>query len=145
MMNRFILDRNRRTSSEVTTASADFGPVVPMFHSNEPGRRAHLSAASQSPSRSGRIREELASNAGGVSFYSYTPRSVSRAPRHSLLVTVHGISRNAHEHVETFASACNQLGWYVVAPLYSAETHPKYQQLGFSDKCRGPRPDPPSR
>jgi len=129
-MNRFIRDRNRRSSSEATTASADPGPGVPTFHSNESGRRAHLSTASQSPLRSGRIREELASNEGGVSFYSYTPRSASQTTGHSLLVTVHGISRNALEVITQFAPHAEERGFIVIAPQFGEGEFDDYQRLG---------------
>lgn len=58
-----------------------------------------------------------------------------------VLVSVHGISRNALEHAESFASYCNNLGWAVVAPLFTASLFPKYQQLGFARKHEHPRPD----
>lgn len=138
-MNRFIRDRNRRSSSEVTTVSADFGPGVPTLHPNESGRRPHLSTASQSPSGSGRIREELASNAGGVSFYSYTPRSASQATGHSLLVTVHGISRNALEVITQFAPHAEERGFIVIAPQFGEGEFDDYQRLGRMG--HGPRAD----
>ena len=58
-----------------------------------------------------------------------------------VLVSVHGISRNAREHAETFAKYCNNLGWAVVAPLYTACRFPKYQKLGYDRKHNYPRPD----
>lgn len=74
-----------------------------------------------------------------ATYYLAAPsRPAADAP---VLVSVHGISRNAREHAETFASFCDRLGWYVVAPEYTEEAHPKFQQLGYSSKRRGPRPD----
>lgn len=73
-------------------------------------------------------------------FLAAPPRPSEDAP---VLVSVHGISRNAREHAETFAAHCGTLGWFVVAPLFSRQAFPKYQQLGFGGRGRGcgPRPD----
>jgi len=58
-----------------------------------------------------------------------------------VLVSVHGISRNAREHAQTFARYCNSLGWAVVAPLFTSSRFPRYQQLGFARKGSHPRSD----
>lgn len=71
-------------------------------------------------------------------FYARPPGPAADAP---VLVSVHGISRNAREHVRTFAHVCNSLGWVVVAPLFRAGSFPKYQQLGFARKHAHPRAD----
>lgn len=75
----------------------------------------------------------------GAKYYLATPSGpADGAP---VLVSVHGISRNARQHAATFARQCNRLGWYVVAPLFGTKRFPKYQQLGYSKRRRGPRPD----
>lgn len=71
-------------------------------------------------------------------FYARPSKPTHDAP---VLVSVHGISRNAREHVQIFAQYCNSLGWIVVAPLFSADQFPKYQQLGFARKRVHPRSD----
>lgn len=58
-----------------------------------------------------------------------------------VLVSVHGISRNAREHAETFAKHCNNFGCAVVAPLFTADRFPGYQRLGFARKRTHPRSD----
>lgn len=51
--------------------------------------------------------------------------SEDRAP----LVAVHGIRRNARQQAELFAARANALGRPVIAPHYSEEQWPRYQQL----------------
>lgn len=60
----------------------------------------------------------------------------ARAP---LLVCVHGISRNAAEHMRHFAPLAAERGVTVVAPLFSEPDFPDYQRLGR--KGRGRRAD----
>jgi dienelactone hydrolase len=71
-------------------------------------------------------------------FYARPSKPAQDAP---VLVSVHGISRNAREHVQTFAQYCSSLGWVVVTPLFPADLFPKYQQLGFARRHARPRPD----
>jgi pimeloyl-ACP methyl ester carboxylesterase len=129
-MRHFIRDRSRRFSSEISATPTDFGPSVQEFGSNEAGRRAYLSTASQSDVRSHSIREEIVANRGGCPFYSYTPRSASQAPRHSLLVAVHGISRNALEVITQFAPHAEEHKITVIAPQFGEEEFKDYQRLG---------------
>lgn len=44
------------------------------------------------------------------------------------LVAVHGIRRNAHQQAALFAERANALGRTVIAPLFSLEDWPRYQQ-----------------
>lgn len=68
-------------------------------------------------------------------YFLYVPANGGRgAP---LLVSVHGISRNARGHVRRFARLAEQYGVVVVAPLFDEERYPAYQRLGLS----GERPD----
>ncbi len=63
-------------------------------------------------------------------YFLYVPASGGcNAP---LLVSVHGISRNARRHVRRFARLAEQYGVVVVAPLFDKERHPGYQRLGLS-------------
>jgi len=50
------------------------------------------------------------------------------------LFTIHGISRNAEEHIQRFAIHAEKYGSVVVAPLFTKNNFPKYQQLGSSAK-----------
>lgn len=72
-------------------------------------------------------------------FYARPSKLAQGAP---VMVSVHGISRNAREHVQTFAQYCISLGWVVVAPLFTVDRFPKYQQLGFARKHNSSRPEP---
>lgn len=47
-----------------------------------------------------------------------------------VLITVHGISRNAREHVELFAPLAEQTGTAIIAPLFPLSDFPRYQRLG---------------
>jgi pimeloyl-ACP methyl ester carboxylesterase len=47
-----------------------------------------------------------------------------------VFVTVHGLSRNAEEHANLFASYCEGLGVMLVAPLFGEEQSRDYQRLG---------------
>lgn len=63
-------------------------------------------------------------------YFLYVPETASRhAP---LFVTVHGISRNARQHANLFASLAERYGVVVMAPLFPAHTHGNYQRLGKS-------------
>ena len=58
----------------------------------------------------------------------YVPKSANAyAP---VLVTVHGISRNAREHVQAFVSLAERDGVVVVAPFFSERRYRDYQRLG---------------
>ncbi len=58
-----------------------------------------------------------------------------------VFVSVHGISRNAREHMETFGTWCMELGWLLIVPLFCQTSFPRYQQLGYHHKQAGPRAD----
>jgi pimeloyl-ACP methyl ester carboxylesterase len=61
-------------------------------------------------------------------YFLYLPGSgANHAP---VLVTVHGLSRNAEEHANLFASRCEQLGVVLIAPLFPEDRARDYQRLG---------------
>lgn len=61
-------------------------------------------------------------------YFLYVPRAGGRnAP---LLVTVHGISRNAEEHAAMFSDHAEANGVVLVAPCFTVERHDDYQRLG---------------
>lgn len=63
-------------------------------------------------------------------YFLYVPPGVGKdAP---VLVSVHGISRNAEIHVRRFARRADRYGVVVVAPLFDAQHYPGYQRLGLS-------------
>jgi len=63
-------------------------------------------------------------------YFAYVPRQGQRHGR--VFVTVHGISRNAEQHLAGFAAQAEQYGAVMLAPLFSEETQPSYQRLGVS-------------
>ena len=70
-------------------------------------------------------------------YYLYVPESGGRgAP---VLVSVHGISRNAREHAKLFSSYCERYGVVLIAPRFDVDNHPDYQRLGRAG--RGERAD----
>ena len=70
-------------------------------------------------------------------YLAYVPHSAARnAP---VLVSVHGISRNAYEQAVVFSQLCETYGVVLVVPVFHAAQHRDYQRLGR--KGRGPRVD----
>lgn len=47
-----------------------------------------------------------------------------------LLVSVHGVSRNAEEHARLLSVYCEMYGVVLVAPIFDVDQHPDYQRLG---------------
>jgi len=70
-------------------------------------------------------------------YYLYLPRQP--AGRRRVLVSVHGVSRNALEHIELFRDSADRYGVVLVAPVFTFEGFRDYQRLGR--KGRGPRAD----
>ncbi len=60
-------------------------------------------------------------------------------PQGRILVSVHGVSRNAGEHLELLRPYAERSGAFLVAPQFAADAYPDYQRLGR--KGRGPRAD----
>lgn len=71
-------------------------------------------------------------------YYLYLPATVDLT-RANILVTVHGISRNARTHVRRYAALAEQRGVIVVAPRFGKKRYPDYQRLGRAG--RGERAD----
>lgn len=63
-------------------------------------------------------------------YYVFVPKSY--VPGRELIVLVHGISRNAREHLLAFAPLAARSGHAVVAPLFSRELCHHYQRLGWT-------------
>ena len=70
-------------------------------------------------------------------YHLYIPRHRARCSR--ILVSVHGVSRNAAEHIELLRGLADRHGVVLVAPLFDAESFTDYQRLGR--KGAGPRAD----
>jgi len=65
-----------------------------------------------------------------VDYFLYLPEGGVRDDR--VLVTVHGISRNAEEHVKGFMPQAELYGAAIVAPLFPQADFERYQRLGTS-------------
>ena len=85
----------------------------------------------------GRLVELESGKRPGLPVLVYVPSRLSDNPR--ILVSVHGVSRNAAEHVELFRHLADWYGVVVVAPTFGADLFPDYQRLGR--KGKGPRAD----
>lgn len=84
-----------------------------------------------------RILQRVLKTDPSQTYLVYVPSSGAyEAP---ILATVHGISRNFHEHVRAFSDLCETTGVVMVAPKFIAEQHADYQRLGRSG--RGVRAD----
>jgi len=85
----------------------------------------------------GKVESRRLDARGNQRYFLYRPSSASgKAP---LLVSVHGISRNARSHATCLARVAEQHGVVVVAPLFTARRFHDYQRMGHSR--RGERPD----
>ena len=73
---------------------------------------------------------QLASNKA-LRYFLYVPLKVDKST--SVLVSVHGISRNAEKHARYFANYAERHGVVVVAPLFDKENFSGYQRLGLSN------------
>ena len=82
---------------------------------------------------------ELLPAAGGVAqvifpalpelpVWIYRPPELKRTDR--IIVAVHGISRDGREQAEASRKIADQLGCWVLAPVFQREAYPRYQQLG---------------
>ena len=64
-------------------------------------------------------------------YYLYRPLTCSN--QNTLFVTIHGISRNAYEHVQSFIPYAEQHGMIIVAPLFSKIVFSRYQKMGQTE------------
>ncbi|NMG42395.1 hypothetical protein GPA22_01430 [Aromatoleum toluvorans] len=93
-------------------------------------------AATDLPPLPGCVEQRALRSDSSLRYVVYVPsRGGVDAP---ILVSVHGISRNALEHVKLFAPFAERAGVVVVAPLYERERFPDYQRL--SANARGESP-----
>lgn len=63
----------------------------------------------------------------GLPFWLYQPRKVRNMRR--VLIAVHGISRDAKEQLNCYRPVADELGCWLVAPQFSHNKFPRYQQL----------------
>ena len=65
-----------------------------------------------------------------LDYFAYVPTEGQRNNR--VFVAVHGISRNAEQHLEGFAAQAELYGAVMLAPLFPKVSFPAYQRLGTS-------------
>lgn len=75
----------------------------------------------------GRVRRLRLPDEPRHRYYLYLPRHLVRPV--SILVSVHGISRNAREHAEAFAPLAERWGVAVVAPRFGGQSFRGYQRV----------------
>jgi pimeloyl-ACP methyl ester carboxylesterase len=85
----------------------------------------HFSSARRS--RRGEIQHRSLDADPRTKFLLYEPETTAR--RAPVLVTVHGISRNAREQVELFSPFADAYGVVLLAPIFDDAVFGKYQQL----------------
>ncbi len=87
-------------------------------------------ATKAAPATAGVAPIEFRETAGeqGVAYYLYVP--LTAAANAPILVSVHGISRNAFEHVSALAGEAEAHGVVIVAPLFDEARFPDFQRLG---------------
>ncbi|MCC4114641.1 alpha/beta hydrolase [Aromatoleum toluclasticum] len=84
----------------------------------------------------GKVEQRALGADASVAYVVYVPsRGGAGAP---ILVTVHGISRNAFEQVSMFAPYAERAGVVIVAPLFDRGRFPQYQRLVENDSGESP-------
>jgi len=78
----------------------------------------------------GKIYHRTIDGMSQMNYIVYIPRESREETR--IMYTVHGISRNAEEHISGFASQAERFGAVLIAPLFPKSSFPRYQQLGTS-------------
>ncbi len=85
----------------------------------------------------GRLLRRVLRNDPSQEYLLYIPTTgAESAP---VMVSVHGISRNAHEQARVFSPYCERFGVVLVVPRFTSDAHRDYQRLGRSG--RGGRAD----
>lgn len=84
----------------------------------------------------GKVVQRFLGNDPGLAYYVYVPAGAPQGG--PILVSVHGISRNAREQAKKFAPYAERAGVMVVAPLFERERFPEYQRLGRNAKGESP-------
>jgi len=67
-----------------------------------------------------------------MEYFAYVPSQGQRDDR--VFVSVHGISRNAEEHLQGFAAQAERYGAVMLAPHFPQRDFPYYQRLGSSSR-----------
>ena len=91
---------------------------------------AHVGGAGQSGSKA-------VKGLAGLPYQLFVPRVPH--PDGRVLVSIHGVSRNAREHLDLLRPYAEQHGAALIVPRFTADSYPDYQRMGR--KGRGPRAD----
>lgn len=76
---------------------------------------------------------------GELAYHALVPEQAAQTGRASLVVAVHGISRNALEQMASFSSLAGERGHVLMAPCFDTPEDEDYQRLGR--RGRGRRAD----
>lgn len=76
---------------------------------------------------------------GDLAYHAFVPERAAQTGRASLVVAVHGISRNALEQMASFSSLAGERGHVLMAPCFDTPEDEDYQRLGR--RGRGRRAD----
>ncbi len=93
--------------------------------------------AAEAPITPGELSPRTAPGAPPLPYFVYVPRAGGSGSR--LLVSVHGISRNAAEHAHGFVELAERRGVVLAIPLFREPPFADYQRLGR--RKRGARAD----
>jgi predicted esterase len=80
--------------------------------------------------QAGMIHHRTIDGMSPMNYFVYVPKSCPDSSK--ILFTIHGISRNAKEHIQGFSAQAERHETILVAPLFLKENFPRYQQLGTS-------------
>jgi len=78
----------------------------------------------------GKIYRRTIDGMSQMDYFIYRPASNPDGSK--ILYTIHGISRNAEEHIQRFIVQAERHGVTIVAPLFTKDHFPRYQRLGTS-------------
>lgn len=78
----------------------------------------------------GQIYHRIITGMSQMDYIAYIPKE--RPDETKIIYTIHGISRNALEHINGFISLAERYGAVIIAPLFPKINYPRYQQLGTS-------------
>ena len=87
--------------------------------------------------RGRRLRRALVSDPT-QEYILYIPKSAPKTGAR-VMVSLHGISRNAHQHASVFTPMCEEYGVVMLVPIFTEDLHKDYQRLGRAG--RGTRVD----
>lgn len=85
------------------------------------------------------IAAERTRSPAELEFHSFVPERAAASGSTTLVVAVHGISRNALEQMAGFSALAEQRGWALMAPCFDTPFDEDYQRLGR--RGRGRRAD----